>query len=353
MYLPYTSDMLQSLRVGRETKARHLFNAFIAVSIFTVLGIRAFLAISGYPQLGGDSLHIAHMLWGGVMMLLSIVALLYYHGFRVKFFAAVLAAIGFGFFIDELGKFITKDNDYFYQPTAMLIYILFVLLWALFSKLAAYQPVTAQENAVDAFSKYRDAMIYGLSARDAHALKRQLRAAGCSKSEAEHLIRLANEIAPKYNLDAFWPKTNQRLKRVLATFDRIAIDIRTQHVLLVVFMLHVIISAYILISLAMGSTLIINMDSTPAFIFYGYALSVALYSMCFLVGAYYFVSRKTTSVFVWYRRALLINVFVTQIFLFYANQFQAAFGLAINIILLAFIDALVRWNEAKTREKAK
>ena len=35
-------------------------------AIATVLVIRTFLAVTGYPQIGGDGVHIAHLLWGGL-----------------------------------------------------------------------------------------------------------------------------------------------------------------------------------------------------------------------------------------------------------------------------------------------
>ena len=65
------------------------------------------------------------MLWGGLFMLLAMLLLFTMLGRASQRFAAILGGVGFGTFIDELGKFITSDNDYHYQPTIGLIYIVF------------------------------------------------------------------------------------------------------------------------------------------------------------------------------------------------------------------------------------
>ena len=119
----------------RVLKLSRLLETFFIASVTSVLVIRAFLASTGYPQLGGHGLHIAHLLWGGLLMLIALVLLLAFIGRHLQSSAALLGGIGFGTFIDELGKFITSDNNYFFQPAIPLIYMIFVLLFLSFREL--------------------------------------------------------------------------------------------------------------------------------------------------------------------------------------------------------------------------
>src|SRR5438132_2771557 len=113
----------------RNLEAGKLLETFLVSAVAAFLGVRFFLGVTGYPRLGGGGLHIAHMLWGGALMVAGVLLLLSYLGQRVRRAAAVVAGLGFGLFIDELGKLITSGNDYFYRPAIALIYVVFVLLF--------------------------------------------------------------------------------------------------------------------------------------------------------------------------------------------------------------------------------
>jgi hypothetical protein len=112
-----------------DDRALARFDVFLFSAVATVLVVRAALAITGYPQVGGGGLHIAHVLWGGLLMAVAIVGLLIVPGSRSALVAAFLGGIGFGLFIDEVGKFLTKDVDYFFKPAVAIIYATFVAFY--------------------------------------------------------------------------------------------------------------------------------------------------------------------------------------------------------------------------------
>lgn len=106
---------------------------FLIVLVFLAASVsltRLFLEVSGYPQLGGGELHIAHVLWGGLFLLVGALLHLVYANRVILDWSAAATGIGFGLFIDEVGKFITQSNDYFFPAAAPIVYIIFlILLW--------------------------------------------------------------------------------------------------------------------------------------------------------------------------------------------------------------------------------
>jgi hypothetical protein len=117
--------------VRREGAERYLLITLVSFAS-TVILTRWLLALTGFPQIGGGDLHIAHALWGGVALFAAAILPILLAGRFVYMSSALLAGVGIGLFIDEVGKFITARNDYFYPAAAPIIYATFliaVLVW--------------------------------------------------------------------------------------------------------------------------------------------------------------------------------------------------------------------------------
>ena len=127
-----------------------LLDTFLVSAIATVVVIRIFLEATGYPQLGGGGFHIAHVLWGGLGMLVAIVLLLLYLTSTTRLIAAIVGGAGFGAFVDELGKFVTSDNDYFFKPTAAILYAFFVVLFLATREVRRFRGLSPEECLVNA-----------------------------------------------------------------------------------------------------------------------------------------------------------------------------------------------------------
>lgn len=86
--------LLQSIRPVRNVDAGALLESLMVYAIAAILVIRVILGATGYPQIGGGGLHIAHMLWGGLLMLVAIVVLVAFLGKSVVRVAAIIGGLG-------------------------------------------------------------------------------------------------------------------------------------------------------------------------------------------------------------------------------------------------------------------
>ena len=127
-----TSEIRSPVR--RKGAERYVLLSLVSFAI-SVIATRTFLELTGYPQIGNSELHIAHVLWGGLLLFVaSLLPLLLANRWAYNT-SAILSGVGVGLFIDEVGKFITQSNDYFYPPAAPIIYAFFLLTVLLYIRM--------------------------------------------------------------------------------------------------------------------------------------------------------------------------------------------------------------------------
>jgi hypothetical protein len=190
--------MNDSTRIRRGVITRNAIGptaaeAFVIIAIATILLTRLYLRLTGYPQVGGGDLHIAHALWGGALMMLSLVTGWMVLGSRARTVAVVTGGIGFGLFLDEVGKFVTKNNDYFYGPAAEIMYILVCLILAGARVVRTIRPLSARECLASAAAIATDGVARGLPEhrRDIGLrLVEHARAGGAASDNVEHVRAL-------------------------------------------------------------------------------------------------------------------------------------------------------------------
>jgi hypothetical protein len=128
--------MQSSVRYIRKPVKREGAEQYLVITLLSfaaaVILIRLFLELTGYPQVGNSELHIAHVLWGGLLLFVASLLPLIFANRWVYRAGALLAGVGVGLFIDEVGKFITQSNNYFYPAAAPIIYAFFLLIVLLY-----------------------------------------------------------------------------------------------------------------------------------------------------------------------------------------------------------------------------
>src|SRR3954453_4239220 len=141
--------------VAREEAAGYL-TLLVVAFVVTVTITRLFLAATGYPRIGGSTFHFAHALWGGLLLVVAVVVQLLWANRWALRLAAGCAGIGVGLFIDEVGKFITTRNDYFFPLAAPIVYLAMVILGWIAFRARRRRPPTDRERLYDVLDGLQD-----------------------------------------------------------------------------------------------------------------------------------------------------------------------------------------------------
>ncbi len=198
---------------------------------------RLFLEVTGYPQLGGGELHIAHVLWGGLLLFVAALLPLTFANRWVYRWGAVLAGVGVGLFIDEVGKFITQTNDYFHPAAAPIIYAFFLVTVLVYWRIRRPPRRSARAELYRALDSLEELLDHDLQPEERARLTRRLQYVA-DQAGHPNLRRLAEQLLTCLEDEALdlAPRRMSRLDRYLKWLSewetRHLTEVRTRAILI-------------------------------------------------------------------------------------------------------------------------
>lgn len=333
--------MRSPVRLVRNIDAGRLLDTFLISSIATVLLTRLYLHITGYPQIGSSTLHIAHLLPGGILMLSAILIMLASINRSSRDVSAFVGGIGFGLFWDELGKFITKNNDYFFQPTAALIYMTFVALYLL-TRYVVRRSYTPDDYLANALNLITEGAINDLDPREYQQAKMLLKKANVEHALYKPTMDLLEHAKPTQSYKPF--VIERFMAFVHKPFVLLAEQSWFRPMLIAAFYIYGVVLVALALALVVTgnahplSDLLVN----PRFNTNVVATISSLLSAFFVLwGIVRLHQGCTKNALQRFETALLINIFITQTFLFLEYQFSAIIGLFIALGILFSVRMLL------------
>ncbi|MBD3236268.1 MAG: hypothetical protein GF330_06175 [Candidatus Eisenbacteria bacterium] len=344
------------LRFLRDFTAGRYLDLMLVAAVTTVVLIRFFLALTGYPQLGPGGLHIAHVLWGGALMLAALVVAISFIGRRPHLLVAILGGAGFGTFIDEVGKFVTQDNDYFYQPAVSLIYVALVLLYLAIRSLHRQRTARRGEYIANAMQDVLEIAVGDLDQRERtralHYLQR-VRGESVVVGRLERILQDA-ELVP-----ARQPGSLARFgSRLVESYQRMTRTIWFGRVLIAFFVLQLLFKlgrltalAHLLppdhqrwLALPIASSLPIEVAQYD--LAHWMQLIFSLLSGVFVAWGVMLVFRDRLRALRMFQRSILVALFLTQVFIFYRVEWLGLGELLFNLLVLWALRSMIAHERA-------
>lgn len=337
----------------------HLMLSVIAFG-FTVAFTRELLDLTNYPQLGTEVLHIAHSVWGGLLLLIAAYLTLIFANKWIKLLGAAISGIGAGLFIDEIGKFITNTNDYFFPPAAPLIYSLFLLTVILFLLLRRSKQKNPRASMYRALINMCELLDGDLDSLERVNLLAELEEA--SRSDDQQISLLAKQLSEYLKKESLHlapcrPTIQNRFKRVLKSLGKKLG--RERHLQLIILAITPISLFAILLGIILlwawvsptnaneilSRILTTNIDLTsldPVWLNLRLTLQLTIGALYFTSLALLITDHESKGIKIAIF-ATILSLTVLDLLYFYLNQFGAITGVAANLLALLLLSTYKDW----------
>lgn len=329
----------------RQIDAVSLLDLFILSGVVTVLITRFYLMATGYPQVGNGVLHIAHAVWGGLLMAIAIMAGLALLSRPARPLIAIAGGIGFGLFVDEIGKFITRDVDYFFRPAATLIYISFMVMYLAVRVLVERPRMTETEWLANAADIAGETASRPLAPSERARLGEMVGLAPADHPLTVALAQYVRAAPARPEPPPGW--TRRTWLRLRAAYLRIVVTTRFRRLVTVVALLYAVAAVGQVLTIVLDPGALIDPESDTGVLVQTAATVASLVQGVFVIIGVVRLRSSRPAAYRWLSRALLVNILLVQVFLFGEHQFGATTGLVVSLIALGVIRTLQAAEDAE------
>jgi hypothetical protein len=305
-------------------------------------------------------LHIAHALWGGLLLFVAVLVTLVLANRWALTLSAVLSGVGVGLFIDEVGKFITQKNDYFFPPAAPIIYAAFLLMVLLFLLVRRSRRPNPRASMYRALLGLRELLDGDLDPKERDRILVELE--NGRTAPEPHIAQLAEQLSAYLQHDAtpltayrpgFWARAYHRLRMAGEKVGR-----KTHRRIIIVLAALSGISALVLVTLLLWSWLSPDMageimpallvapaeTSSPGPVWLLTRLILqTLVGLLYLASWLQFVRKNEEAAVNTAMFASLLAFTVVNLLNFYLNQFGALTAFFSNLTVYFILVAYRSW----------
>lgn len=330
----------------RNADAGALAEIFLVTAAVTIVGTRVFLLLSGYPQIGGEKYHIAHMLWGGLLLVVALLLLLFLLNRRMKYVAAFIGGMGFGLFIDELGKFITADNNYFFRPTYAFIYLIFILLYFVIRKAITARELSATEHTANSLELLKEIVANDFSPQERERLVNYLKSAEREGRDVALLRKYLQsaKVTGSAERSLYAAGKSALLRRYRSIVAKRWFQQSIWYVFLgqvVLYSLNLLDYVFTVDSFGIRSLDLQQLTFFDLGIIFSYSIAIVL--LVIGLSQFWHPVRGLR----WFERATLVSIFLVGFFNFYHNQLSALVAVVFHVIVLYALHVIIGLRTSK------